>query len=227
MKLGVGQLRPGKVLEIVNNFGVIKASCCGLFSDQDAPENLPPIYPFQLSGVNTFNSIEKNDEVWVLSFEDNPYELLYIRKDNLNENLNSLLSKEYKTCDVLASRDTAQGMIQLYFTDGDGWIIRNIDSVIQIRKDGSILLDAGSAHRKIDISDDSISLGSIGSSAHTGAYGDKIVETFNALNKILKCLVLSAKQSPFTCAIGIAVEALLDEFENAISQIESPHVTLD
>jgi hypothetical protein len=96
-----------------------------------------------------------------------------------------------------------------------------------MRADGSIYLDTGSAHRKIDICDDSISLGSEGGSAHPAAYGDKVVASLNHLNNILNAIGSAAKTTPYTMAIGFAIEALRPLFEQSIEEIESQHVTLD
>ena len=70
-----------KKLYEVDEKGIIKASVCGLFSDQDEPENIPPIYQFPLGGANNFSSPKKDDEVWVMFFDDNPLDLFYIRKE--------------------------------------------------------------------------------------------------------------------------------------------------
>lgn len=227
MILSQAHIRPGRVLSVEDNKGIIKASCCGLFSDQDDVEKLPPVYPFPLGGANNFSSPKKDDELWLLFFDDNPLELFYIRKDNFPEHLQDILSKNYKEVEVLASRDLGVGMVQLYFTDGDGWILRNIDSVIQMRKDGSILLDAGESHRKIDICSNSISLGTIGGSEHPAAYGDKVIDSLNILNNMLSAVSEAAKTTPYTQAISTAIEALKPQFENSIDEIDSLHVTID
>lgn len=227
MKFSQAHMRPGRVLEIIDDNGVIKACCCGLFSDQDKPEDLPPVYQFPLGGANNFSSMHVNDEIWLLFFDDNPLELYYIRKDIISETLKDILSNHYEEVEVLASREMPTGMVQIYYTNGDGWIIRNIDSVIQIRKDGSILLDSGSAHRKIDICDNSISLGSEGGSEHTGAYGDKVVESLDILYKMLNSISLCASANPYTAPIGISITKYLTQFASSIDKIESPHITLD
>ena len=46
MKLEKGIIRPGIVLEVLDN-GIIKASAPGLFSYSDDPEKMPPIFPWQ------------------------------------------------------------------------------------------------------------------------------------------------------------------------------------
>lgn len=227
MELSQAHIRPGRVLKVEDENGVVKASCCGLFSDQDDPEKLPPIYQFPLGGANNFSSPKEDDEIWVMFFDDNPLELFYIRKDNFSENLQDILSKNYEDVEVLASREMPVGMVQLYFTDGDGWIIRNVDSVIQMRKDGSILLDSGSSHRKIDICDNSISLGSEGGSAHPAAYADKVENSLKILNNMLNAMSKAAKNTPYTIGMGLAIDALRPMYEDSIDEIDSPHVTLD
>ena len=229
MVLAAAQIRPGRVLKVEDEKGTIKAMCCGLFSEEDDPENLPPVYPFPLGCANTFSSPKEDDEIWVMFFSDNPMELFYIRKDNFPENLQDTLSQDYEDCEVLASRELASGMVQIYFTNGDGWIIRNVDSVIQMRKDGSILLDTGSDNRKIDICNNSISLGSEGGSEHTAGYGDEITTQFRNIGIILKGIADAAKATPFTAGIKMAIDSLMQStnYDEQCDKIESPHVTLD
>ena len=227
MKLSQAHIRPGRVLKLEDENGVIKGSCCGLFTDQDDPEKLPPMYQFPLGGANDFSSMHVDDEIWVLFFDDNPMEIFYIRKDIIPETLKDILSKKYEEVEVLASREMPAGMVQIYFTDGEGWIIRNVDSVIQLRKDGSIFLDTGSAHRKIDICSNSISLGSENGSEHPAAYGDKIVNTFNILENILTAIADTAQTSPYTAGIATAINTLKQVYKDSIPEIESLHVTLD
>lgn len=227
MNLSAAHIKPGRVLQVVDDFGTIKACCCGLFSDQDEPDKIPPMYPFPFQAANGFSKLQEGDEIWVISFDDNNMELFYIRKDNIKKELNDLLSNSYEEVEVLASKEMPLGMIQLYFTDGDGWIIRNVNSVINIRKDGSILLDSGSAHRKIDICDNSISIGSEGGSTHSAAYGDSVEVSLTILNNLLDAISVSAKKNPYTAFIGSTIDLFRPLFEQTIENISSPHVTLD
>lgn len=227
MILSKAHIRPGRVLSIEDASGTIKAYCCGLFSDQDEVDKLPPVYQFPLAGTNSFYSVAVDDEIWVLFFDDNPLELFYIRKDNFPENLKDILENNYETVEVLASREMTSGIVQLYFTDGDGWIIRNLDAVINMRKDGSIVIDTGSSHRAIDICDNSISLGTVGGSEHTAALGDNVVKTLNILSNLLNAVSQNAKSNPYTISIALAIDSLLQSFNDSLDNIESKHVTLD
>lgn len=227
MELSQAHLRPGRILSVEDEKGTVKVCCSGLFSEQDSTDLLPPVYPFNIGNSNTFSSPLVDDEVWVMFFNDNPLELFYIRKDNFPENIQEILSNDYENVEVIVSREIGSGFIQLYFSDGDGWIIRNKDSFIQLRKNGSILIDSGKQHRKIDINDSGISLGSIGQSAHTAVYGDKLYKTLNTLNNMIKTLSKTAKESPYTISLSVALDSLQPIFEASLEDLESPHVTLD
>ena len=66
MKLDKGTIRPGTVLEILDD-GLIKASAPGLFSITDDPEMLPPIMPWFIgNNSNSFSKLKQYDEVWIL-----------------------------------------------------------------------------------------------------------------------------------------------------------------
>ena len=92
MDMNFAHIRPGRVLSVEDNKGTIKACCCGLFSEEDEIDKLPPIHQFPLGGANNFSSPSVDDEIWLLFFDDNPLELFYIRKDMFSEHLQELLS---------------------------------------------------------------------------------------------------------------------------------------
>ena len=88
MKLINGILRPGNILEVLDN-GKIKASAPGLFSAEDPLELLPPIMPFyELMGshANSYSTPIVGEECWVLNMQDNPLQLYWFRKDDHIEN---------------------------------------------------------------------------------------------------------------------------------------------
>ena len=228
MKLNEGKIRPGRVLAVVDEKGIIKATVPGLFSDQDDPDLLPPIYPYFIGNKNMFTKVKEDDAVWVMFFEDNPYELFYFRKDNIQESLSEILNKDYENIEVITHLDNDSGYVSLYYTDGTGWILRKEDSVIQIDKTGRIILDYnGDKHRQISIDDNSISLGTIGGSAEPAVLGDKLTDTLQKLYLTLKSIEEASKINPYTIAIGSAMKSPLSQYKNSIDKITSQHVTLD
>lgn len=224
MKLLNGILRPGTVTEVLDK-GNIKATVPGLFSPNDSPDTLPPIYPFTGWNANKFSSIKQGENVWVLNFSDNPMQLYWFRKDDIDNN-NELMKEE--NVDIICNRETSFGWATIYFSDGSGWVIKNDDSIIQIDKDGNILLSKSSEpHRTIHINDDGISLGSKGKSAHPAVYADELTNILQNIQISLELVQKAALNTPFTMGIATALGTKPIELKLMIPKITSPHVTLD
>lgn len=225
MKLHSGTIRPGTVMEVLEN-GVIKASAPGLFNFADDPSLMPPIMPWFIgSNSNTFSQPKKYDDVWIMNFDDNPRQLYWFRKDRVENNENLPISEE--NIEILCNRDVGGEWCTIYFSDGSGWIISKGESVIQIRANGSILLNTGMDKRCIDITPTCISLGSEGKSSHPACYGDVAMEVFNGLLALLKQIQMAATPNPYTAAIGTVLAANLPLLESKIPQLVSSHVTLE
>lgn len=225
MKLHKGIIRPGMVMEVLEN-GVIKASAPGLFSFEDDPAQMPPIMPWFIgSNCNAYSSPKKHDEVWIMNFSDNPMQLYWFRKDRLENNKNIPMQEE--NVEILCNRDVAGEWCTIYFSDGSGWVISKGSSIIQIDKEGDILLSTGLPHRNISITPDGISLGTKNGSAHPGAYGDEVANVFYALCALLSQVAMSALPNPYTTAIGTTLMSGLGNITSKIPNISSPNVTLD
>lgn len=234
MKLMNGELRPGTILEVLTNEGVIKASVPGLFSSQDQ-ELLPPIYPFCMGGSNTFSTPNVGDEVWVLSFTDNLQQLYWFRKDNFAMNNGKMGGKsptgkdvqKETNVEVLSNRESGSGTATIYFADGTGWIIKNNSAIIQLDKDGHILISTGQPHCDLWIDDDGISLGTKGGSAHPACHGDKVADLFQKIIQTLQALSVTAKANPYTTALSTTLDQQLQTFKDDFNYINSETVTLD
>ena len=225
MKLHKGTIRPGNVLQVLEN-GIIKASAPGLFSFGEDPEKLPPIMPWFIgSNSNCYSQPKEFDDVWIMNFSDNPQQLYWFRKDKISDNENLPMGEE--NIEILCNREVAGDWCSLYFSDGSGWIISKGESMIQIRPDGSININPGFKNRMIDISAQSISLGSPGKSAHQAAYGDVLIDVFLALISVLKQVQIAALPNPMTAAIGTVLASSLPILESKLPDIMSPHVSLD
>lgn len=224
MKLKNGTIRPGIVIEVLDK-GCIKAGVPGLFNREDK-DKLPPIMPFPFGhNVNSFSSIKELEEVWIMNFSDNPMQLYWVRKDNMAENNKELLKEE--NVEIICNRENDLTWATIYFSDGSGWIIRNDESVVQIRKDGSILLDSNLPHRVIDINPKSISLGSKTESAHPAVYGDVLMEALQNIQISLELIKQASNMNPYTKPISIGLGKLPSELKELIPKVVSTNVTLD
>ena len=225
MKLYNGTIRPGTVLEVLEN-GNIKASAPGLFSFEDDPAKLPPIMPWFIgSNCNSYSQPLKYDDVWIMNFTDNPQQLYWFRKDRMINNENLPMNEE--NIEIVCNRDVGGDWCSIYFSDGSGWVMSKGDSMVQIKPDGSINLNPGFKHRIIDVNAESISLGSMGKSEHQAAYGDVIADVFLSLITALRQVQMAAMPNPMTAAIGAVLATSLPLIEQKLPEIVSPHVTLD
>lgn len=225
MKLDKGTIRPGTVLEVLED-GKIKASAPGLFCFNEDPALLPPIHPWFIGNAsNAFSKLKQYDDVWIMNFSDNPQQLYWFRKDNIKDNINIPIGEE--NVEILCNREVGGDWATIYFSDGSGWVIGNGDSIIQIRADGTIALDTGIPHRCIDINGKSISIGSKGNSAHPAAYGDEVTNILNSILAMLNSVAIKAMANPYTMAIGTELMMKVPKITGKLSKISSSNVTID
>ena len=218
MKLSQGILRPGKVLEVLEN-GNIKASAPGLFSAEDQ-SNLPPIFPFTSWHANSYSAPEVGDEVWILNLMDNPLQLYWFRKDKYEQN--SIIKEE--NVEVICNRETPMSWATIYFSDGSGWVIKNDDSIININSDGDIVLSRPESHRNISIKSSGIELGG---DSHPAVYGDELIKILYKIQIALSAVQVAASSNIITMPIGAAINSCANDLAVMIPKIVSPHVRLD
>lgn len=179
MKLINAILRPGKVLEVIEN-GKIKAAAQGLFSDKEETSKLPPVYPFvNLIGghENSFSTPMVDDDIWVLNCTDNPLQLYWFRRDNIH-NLDSLFEESGKeNVEVICHREASNGWATLYFSDGSGWVLRNNETKINLTKNGNIELT--NPNQSI-ILDSTVHLGGT-SGEQPAVLGDELVSNLQSI----------------------------------------------
>lgn len=230
MKLQECDIRPGFVLQVVDNYGTIKASVTGVFSEESNPDLLPPVYQFGQLHRGAFSKPKENDPIWVIVNRSNPQELVYIRQNDLHGQLADILDNGYEDVEVLMRTESGTGYAQILFNTDDGLILQNDSSSITIKPDGTINLTTGDPHKTLEINSDGISLGSEGTSAEPAVLGDK---TEDALNKLWDCInaVVMALNSadPYAApAMGMVQgQGVLPKAKTAIAQIKSKYVTLD
>lgn len=232
MKLINATIRPGKVLEIIEEgAGAIKVSALGLFTGEDGTEVLPPVYPWPFGHhANSYSCPKVDDEVWVISFTDNPFQLHWVRKDDFSENLKDLpLADETQNLEVVVNREFEDSKWAiLYFDNDDGWMMRKgEDGLINIRADGSILLKTNFDKRIIDICEDSIALGTEGKAEDSAMLYSKWKEWADEfLNQFKNTLTNAASSNPYTANLAPAFQAVAATLQPKIDPVESKNVSI-
>lgn len=218
-------IRPGKVAQVVDTRGCIKVYAPGLFSEQDSPDLLPPVYPLGLQHYGQFSSLLEGDKVWILSNNGNSQQFFYIRYNIIPTNIKMKLDNGDANVEVLFSREGKDGLAQIFFNDSEGIIISNGDAIIKMNED-KILLSTPGVSRTIEISNNGISLGSEGGSSEPAVLGDKLVDVLDDIYNILNNINNNVTNSPYTAHLKPAFISL-ESLKNNITKITSSHVTLD
>lgn len=227
MKLINAQITPGVIKEVVDDYGTIKASVCGVFTDNDAPDMLPPIYPFFTTIHGTFSRPAVGEKIWVISTTDNPTQLLYFKQPELTEEIKNVI-KETGTdqCEIISNYDGKHGWAQIFFSDGTGWMIRD-DRVYINLTDDKIVLSTKSKHRTISITDEGISLGTEGTSKEKAVLGDSLTTLLDNLKLNVDRLSKAAESAPYTANLVLPLNLMSVDLNADIKKILSENVTLD
>lgn len=226
MRLINGEIRPGVVLEVLDEYGTIKGSCLGMFSDEDDPELLPPIQQWPTQSGTCFNQPKVNDPIWVLFFYDNPQELFYFFQANVQRSSNHILSKKPKDAQILASRDSDLGKAQLYYTSDDGWKIEKDESRVQIDKDNNIELSKDDLEeRSLKIDEDGVFLGDKEKS-QPAVLGDDLQDCLTSIYNALQALNEGLLSNPYTSPAAAQFTPKLAPIYNKINNILSKTVNV-
>ena len=152
MKLEDYELLPGIIIDVDDpeRRGRVKASVPTWFDlnimSQDA---MPWIYPFTMSGYQSFTKLENGRKIWVLHNNKNYDEYWYLPMFELNEDTRNLVS-EYDDTEVLISRLTGDsGNVYVYYNDHDGIMLSVGDTKVNVTTNQEIEITNSKASLKI------------------------------------------------------------------------------
>lgn len=237
MRLADCEMRPGKVLAVVDDHGTIKASCAGVFSEDEDTGLLPPVWqaPFIKSSRFYFAAPQVGDLIWVIINHDNPQELFYCFRDDVNDNSGELDSGP-ADAEIGMKRadpnDHSKTTLSVTYDTDNGYRIVNGDEKasgfnIDNTEDHDLHLDHSSGIG-LHLAKDKISLGSKGGSKYKAVCGEPLVSALDAIVQALQAIASSATQ-PHAAPIKAALEPLIPQLKMAVAQtkILSEKVTLD
>lgn len=222
MRMAMCDIRPGKIMKVIDNYGTIKASAQGLFSEEDDPDLLPPITQFIIPSSTSFSMPHEGDNIWVWYFADNPQELLYTFRSNTPNNNGEQLDNEYKDVEVQMKRKSDKGEIQVGYNDDDGYTIDNGGTKINVDNNNHDIHMACKDGKEVSISKDGISLGKDGGSQYKAVCGEELIKSLDDIKNILNAIKDAAMGNPYTTPIGTAMTPLLpklNNFKNMLSNV--------
>lgn len=228
MKLIAGEIRPGVVVEVCDNVGTIRAAVPGYFSFEDDPSLLPPIFPFLKMSPTQFAKPAVGDNVWVLTFSDNPQELFYFFQGDVRNTAMDVLEGDHQDVEILLKHKSGTSWAQLFFSDGTGWILQNDGSRIEISPSGTINIVASGDHAAISVGSHGVALGVENSRATEPAVlGNQLMKCLKGLADGLQEVAKAANANPYTIGLAPPLFSAFGKFESAIGDICSDYVTLE
>lgn len=137
MELRNAYLRPGKIREVLDQYGNVRCSVVGIFRDDEDLNNLPPIAPspFIRFSSNSFVQPKVGDDVWVMLFRDNPQLLFYQFQGDAKMNNAGDLDEKYADVEILSKHDDRVFMYDIE----DGWTLKNDGSFFNMGADVSLM----------------------------------------------------------------------------------------
>lgn len=221
MRLDLCEIRPGKVLQVIDNYGHIKASCTGIFSEQDDPDLLPPMSQFFKISSTQYSQPHIGDDIYVFIFSDNPQLFLYVFRGDVAMNNGSELDNEYDDAEILMKRHTDAGDVRVGYDSDNGYDISVNESNMNIGNDSNIHLNHKDGN-SISITDNGISLGKDGGSSYSAVCGEELVKVLKDIKSLLNTIKTSAAGNPQTAHISTAMTsqlATLSNFDKILSKI--------
>ena len=237
MRLSECEIRPGKVLDVVNAYGVVKASVCGLFSDTDDVTKLPPVRPFFRLSPTQYVKPNVGDDIWVLFSYSNPQELFYAfqgcsekTNDTYLGDVDPATGEQYE---ILSKHGDDESASVVKYSDTEGWNVRCGETGLNIRPDNTVVIGNTSSDNQdfkgIIIDDNLINLCANRNTDNTqpAVLGTELTKCLNNLVDLLKQVVTSCKADPYTTNIATAIESKITDFAESIDPIKSENVVLD
>lgn len=153
--VNIDKLQEGNGAIKIRVFGVFDSVDLGTIPDEDLPDAYPLLLPqFDSSGAGFWSSPKVGNKVRVV-FMDNIYNPRYFGCENLSDKLRQLLEQESIVHSLMSDQDQK---VEIYYTPKTGILMSNDSSLINIRRDNSILINHKDSQSTIELAGDTITL---------------------------------------------------------------------
>lgn len=180
MKLSDYEFFPGVVTKVDDPkcIGRIKCTVPTVFDASMDVEGLPWIYPFTMTGNQSFSKLREGNKVWVFRNTTNHNEFWYIPMFEMTEETKQLMGDDnYEDSEVIMSRSNGGNSVFIYYNEADGIMIKYGDTnLININPDSEITIQAGDG--KVVVKDNQVYIGD-GGDGERAVLGETLQKILN------------------------------------------------
>lgn len=229
MRLRDMDVRPGKVLRVEDNYGTVKASCCGIFAETEDPELLPPAIPFFKTSSTSFCSPHEDDKVLVWVNQNNPQQVYYTFMGNVEANDKSVLEQGNEDVEIVAMRphDEEEPSILVY-TEEEGWKMKDIKTGITASDEDGVEISHNDRKFKVRVDDEGILLADDKEQRKEPAVlGDALEDVLNDIVDAISTIQQSSASDPYLASLSASLAPKVAAIKIGISKIKSKNVCLN
>lgn len=215
MNLMHAYLRPGKVREVLDNYGNIKCSAVGIFKEDEVLEKLPPVSPspFMRTSATGFSKPQVGDDIWVMFFKDNPRLIFYSFQGDAKTMNSGDLDVGYDDVEIMSKR----GDSLLMCDSEDGWTMKNGDGFMNVSKDN---INIANSKRGITMTENGIRLTS-DKEDQPMVLGNELKVLLQDLCSMMNNLGQTAMSNPHTAPLGAIIKSNMLKVESRLKKILS------
>lgn len=214
----------GTVIDEVDKEGLgrVKVGAFGQFDRRTMSiDAIPPARPFTMSGSSNYAQPYLGQKVWLLHNKNSEDEYWYIPFHELNQSTKEIL-KQSPDCDVLLAKQKLGSTVQLYQSQGDGFVMKNGDAALKLDNEGAISLQT-------DKTGNNVGLKIEGNAAVVGdetnpqpmVLGDNLMQTLSQLATDLQQAAVAANEDGHSAALCGALQQASKNLINGITNLTS------
>lgn len=223
MLLNNCELTPAVILnnDDPEHLGRIKCQIPGILdSSTMSVDNMPWIYPFCMSGYQTFSKPVNGQKVWVICNKSNYNEYWYLPFFEYNKITKDYLEEHYEdNPEVFMSRNIGENSVIQTYNDTEGFNTQIGQNHIVFEPEGRI--EMLNHNIQVEIKDDGVKCGNNGEEYSSSVRYDKLKDLLDNLANKLMAGGNAISANPYTSGLGKDFIAAAQNIQKTLSSLEA------
>lgn len=228
MKLSDYEFFPGTAIVVDDPkcLGRVKATVPTVFEPEMDKDGLPWVYPFTMTGYQSFSKMREGSKIWVFRNTKNHNEFWYMPMFELNADTREKMKEDnYSDSEIIMSRNNGGNSVYVYYNETEGIVIKYGDeNFISINPDNETTVQAGKA--KVLLKDNKVYVGD-GNEGEPAVMGKKLKSLLNQLSTDLQNVASAASPNPYTMALATPLITASTNITSSLNGILAENTNVD